>query len=162
MEKFTQKWAVISLLDDVDEGSEFYYTDFPLHVTLAGVFAIDKTGQELVDELRNVLADKGQVEIEAVQKAMFGPHKDIAVMMIKKSASLMSLYSAIYEWLKRSGAAYNSPGYQGEGYLPHSTFQKTGSLEPGEKRLIKSVSLIDLFPDHDGHQRKIFKSIALQ
>lgn len=157
MEKFTQKWAVACLLEDATEGSEFYYTDFPLHVTLAGVFAVHKTGQELVDELRNVLADKHCVKVAAAHKAMFGPNKDVTVMTIKKSAGLINLYSAVYEWLKSAGAVYNSPEYQGEGYLPHSTLQKTGSLKPGEKRILRSVSLIDLFPNHDGYQRKIFK-----
>ena len=47
MEKLTQKWAVLSLLEDMGEGAVFRYTDFPLHLTLAGVFAAEKTGHEL-------------------------------------------------------------------------------------------------------------------
>jgi len=162
MEKFTQKWAIISLLEHAREGSVFVHTDFPLHVTLAGVFSIEKTGQELVDELKQILAKRSSVELEADEKAMFGPNKDIAVMKVKKTAGLMSLYIGIHEWLKNAGVTYNSPEYQGDGYLPHSTFQKTALLKPGEKRLLKSVSLIDLFPNNDGYQRKIFKTIDLQ
>ncbi|MFA6088203.1 hypothetical protein, partial [Mucilaginibacter sp.] len=71
------------------------------------------------------------------------------------------LYQLIYEWLDISGAAYNEPKYQGNGYLPHSTFQKTGSLKRGEKRLLLSVSLIDLYPHNNGYQRKISKTINL-
>lgn len=162
MEKFTQKWAVISLLEDAAEGSEFHYTDFPLHVTLAGVFAIDKNGPQLIHELDTLLAGKKRVWIEAEEKAMFGPAQDIAVMKVKKTPGLMQLYSAVYGLLKNAGAAYNSPEYQGESYLPHVTAQTTGSLVPGEKRLLKSVSLIDLFPNDDGYQRKILKTIDLQ
>lgn len=162
MGKFTQKWAVISLLEDADEGSEFYYTDFPLHVTLAGVFSVNKDGRQLTDELRQLVKSVRSVEIEAEEKAMFGPSQDITVMKIKKTPDLTNLYSAVYGWLENSGATYNLPEYQGEGYVPHATVQKNGSLELGEKRLLKSISLIDLFPNNDGHQRKIFKTINLQ
>lgn len=162
MEKFTQKWAVISLLEDTAEGSEFYYTDFPLHITLAGVFAVEKNSTQLIHELDTLLAGKKRVEIEAEEQAMFGPAQDIAVMKVKKTPNLINLYSTIYGWLENAGAAYNSPEYQGEGYLPHVTAQTTGSLVPGEKRLLKSVSLIDLFPNNDGYRRKIFRTIDLQ
>lgn len=161
MEKLTQKWAVLSFLEDIEEGAVFHYTDFPLHVTLAGVFAVEKTGYELAEELKRLLANRSSFVIEADEKAMFGAHEDISVMKIKKNTDLMSLYSDIYKWLENAGATYNSPEYQGAGYAPHSTFQKKSSLKPGEKRLLESVSLIDLFPNNNGHQRKIFKTIHL-
>lgn len=162
MEEFTQKWGVISLLENASEGSEFYFTDFPLHVTLAGVFAVDKSGQQLFVELNNFLARRTTLEIEADQKAMFGPNQDVAVMKIKKTADLMALYLAVHLWLEDTKATYTTPQYEGEGYLPHSTFQNTGSLKPGEKRLLKSISLVDLFPNNNGYQRKIFGTIDLQ
>lgn len=162
METFTQKWAIISLLEDVEEGAEFYYTDFPLHVTLAGVFAVDKDGKQLANELANLLDRQHPIEIEAEEKAMFGPNKDIAVMKVKKNPELMSLYRLIYQWLEHAGARYNSPEYQGKGYLPHSTFQKTGSLSKGERRILTSVCLVDLYPHNDGYKRKIYKTVDLQ
>ena len=161
METFTQKWAIISLLEDAKEGDEFYYTDFPLHVTLAGVFAVDKKGQQLASELAELLHNQHPVEIEADEKDMFGPKQDIPVMKVRKTSALMDLYKLIHEWLEDSGARYNAPQYQGEGYLPHSTFQKSGSLAQGEKRTLRSVSLIDLYPNNDGYQRKIFTTIEL-
>jgi len=45
MQKFTQKWAIIALLENTNEGAEFYFTDFPLHLTVAGVFKIDHDGE---------------------------------------------------------------------------------------------------------------------
>lgn len=162
MESFKQKWAIISLLEDAKEGSEFYYTDFPLHVTLAGVFAVDKNGQQLVNELADVLRSQQAVEIEADEKVMFGPKNDIAVMKIKRSPDLLNLYRLVYDRLESLGARYNSPEYEQNGYLPHSTLQKRGSLVEGQKRMLKSVSLVDLFPNNDGYQRKIFKTIELQ
>lgn len=161
METFKQKWAIISLLEDVDEGTEFYYTDFPLHLTLAGVFASDRNGQQLTEGLKGLLSTRSPFEIEANEKDMFGPEKNIAVIRIVKTPELMDLYQHIYTWLNGLGAIYNSPEYQGDGYLPHSTFQKTSYLKVGEKRVLSSVSLIDLFPNNDGYRRKIYKTIKL-
>ena len=161
MEKLTQKWAIISLLENAPEGSEFYYTEFPLHVTLAGVFKIDKDGGCLANKLTNLLVGQHSFEIEADDKDMFGPNKDVAVMKIKKNTGLMDLYGKIYTWLDNSGAVYNEPTYQGKSYLPHSTFQKSGILQSGESKHIKSVSIVDLLPNNDGYQRKIFATIEL-
>ncbi len=161
MQKFIQKWAIISLLKDVPEGSEFYYTEFPLHLTLAGVFKIDKDGEWLTNELTRLLVGQGSFNIEADKNDMFGPNKDVVVMRIKKTPELLGLYKKIYVWLHNSGVIYNKPNYQGQGYLPHSTFNKSGILLSGESRLINSVSIVDLFPNKNGNQRKIFATIEL-
>ncbi len=162
MEKFTQKWAIIALLEDVHDGTEFYYTEFPLHITVAGVFAIDKNGTWLAQGLTDLLADQKIFEVRTDKKDMFGPNKDVAVMKIVKTPELISLYNKIHKWLLKSGAIYNEPQYQGDGYLPHSTFQKSGILNENEIWQIKSVSLIDLFPNNDGHRRKVLKTIDLK
>lgn len=160
-ELFTQKWAIVSLLEDVDESAEFHYAEFPLHVTLAGVFATSKTGQELAAELAELLEDQEPIAIKATRKDLFGPNKNIAVMRIEKRPELLRLHRIIYDWLEKSGVIYNMPEHQGEGYLPHSTFQKSGRLIDGEERLLTSVSLIDLYPNGNGYQRKIAKTIEL-
>lgn len=161
MAEFTQKWAIISLLEAAPEGAEFYYTDFPLHLTFAGVFAIDTSGDELVEGLHDLLSHVSKFTIVADQQALFGPKKDIAVMKIHKDPELMHLYGSIHAWLVDHGATYNAPEYQGNGYLPHATVQKTAHLQPNEQRSITSISLIDLYPNQDGYQRKIFKTIEL-
>lgn len=162
MEEFTQKWAIISLLESIEESAEFYYTDTPLHVTLAGVFKIDKDCDWLANELSKLLARQKPIEIQAKEKAMFGPSQDVAVMKIAENPVLINLHRAIHEWLESSNAVYNEPGYQGDGYIPHSTFQKRSLLTEGEKILIRSVSLIDLYPNQNGYQRKILKTIELR
>lgn len=162
MPKYTQKWAIVSLLEDLEDGSQFSYTNFPLHVTLAGVFAIDKRGDQLASELSKILKNQRAFEIVADEKDLFGPDKSVAVMKIHSSSDLMSLYNHIYSWLVSENAAYNSPQYESDGYSPHSTFQKSGFLTKGEIRLLRSVSLIDLFPDKDADKRKIFRTIELK
>lgn len=162
MEKLTQKWAIVAFLENVDEGAEFYYTDFPLHVTFAGVFATSMSGRQLADELAGLLAGVQAIEIEADSGGMFGPNSNVAVMKVIKTPGLMNIYSMIHGWLRDMGATFNSPQYEGEGYIPHSTPQKSGSLREGERRLLNSVSIIDLFPNGDGHRRKVHTTIKLQ
>jgi 2'-5' RNA ligase len=162
MEKLTQKWAIIALLKDIQDGTGFYYTDFPLHITLAGVFAINKSGLWLIESLTNLLTDQKTFDVQTDKKDMFGPNKDVAVMKIVKSPELVSFYDKIHKWLLESGAIYNEPQYQGDDYLPHSTFQKSSSLNENETLQIKYVSIIDLFPNGDGYQRKVFKTIELK
>jgi 2'-5' RNA ligase len=162
MEKFTQKWAISSLLEEVSEGSEFYYTEFPLHITFADVFKVNQDGHWLVAELAKLLANQKSFMVMAAKQAMFGPDENIAVVTIEKSEEVMGLYSKIHAWLNGAGVSYNEPQYQGKGYSPHSTLQKTGQLEQGQKVLIQSVSIVDLFPGGNGHQRKIFKTIEFK
>jgi 2'-5' RNA ligase len=145
MEKFTQKWAIISLLDSVSENSEFYYTDFPLHITLAGVFKTNHDGAWLANGLAKLLSSQRKFGIEADEKTMLGPNQNIAVMKIKKTRELMGLHQKINNWLIDSGAIYNEPKYQGAGYLPHSTSQKSGRLVETEKRQISQSQLLIFF-----------------
>jgi len=160
-EPLTQKWALNCLIEDVAEGTEYHFTNTPMHVTVAGVFALEKSGAWIASELAKLLSNQPAFEIEADSEARFGLNQDTAVMKIKKSEELMNLHSKIYSWLQASGAVFNFPQYEGTGFGPHSTFQKSGRLHPGEKRLITSVSLIDLFPHGDGYQRRIVKTIPL-
>lgn len=162
MEKLTQKWAIISLLEEIPEGSLFHYSDFPLHVTLAGVFKLDISGDEIAHEIQDVVKDVSSFAIEGGEKAMFGPEKNIAVTKVKESPELQGLYTLLHNHLVSLGAVYNSPEFEGDGHIAHSTFQKSGRLSEGETRHITSISLIDLFPNSDGYQRKIHKTIALK
>lgn len=159
MEKFTQKWAIIILLENHVDGSEFYFTDFPLHVTLAGVFAIKYSGAELIEMLQKLTATMNPFEMIADEEALFGDNKDIAVMKILQTPELMELYELIHNELLKRGVIFNTPRHEGNGYIPHSTYQKSGRLHSGEKVFAKSISLIDLLPNGDGLMRKITKTI---
>ncbi len=159
MEKPTQKWGIIALLEDIQDGAEFHYTEFPLHITLAGVFSIGLNGETLTNELADLLVDQKIIEVKSDKKDMFGPNRDVEVMKMERSPELLNLYNKIHSWLLVSGAVYNDPQYQGDGYLPHSAFQKNGFLNENEIREIRSVSIIDLFPNSDGYKRKVFRTI---
>lgn len=159
MEQLTQKWAIVAPLQPVKDGVEFSPSDFPLHITLAGVFAIDINGAALSEKILALLTHQAPFEVMADTEDFFGPNKEIAVMKLQKTPELMDLYNTIHNELIALNAIFNTPQYEEAGYIPHSTKQKHAMVTKGESVLIDSVSIIDLFPNSDGHRRKIFKTI---
>lgn len=159
MEKITQKWAIIIPLEEHPDGSEFYYTDFPLHITIAGIFATKDTSTELEEMLQMLVKSTRPFEVTSDEEALFGDNKDIAVMKIHPTSELKQLYDLIHNELLKRNVIFNAPHHEGDGYIPHSTYQRSGRLYSGEKVYATSVSLIDLFPNRDGLKRKIIKTI---
>ena len=159
MEKLTQKWAIVSFFDEIDDGYEFHRTDNPLHITLAGTFAINKTGQEIYLMLYELLKDEKSYTVQAGDDVLWGENKDIRVVIIEKSEKMFTLQMKIYEELLKNGAVFNEPQHEGLGHILHSTVQKSSRLHKGDSVRINSVSLVAMFPDSDGNRRRIVKTI---
>ena len=81
---------------------------------------------------------------------MFGPHKDVEVMIIEKSTELVDLHNKLHSLLVKAGAVFNDPQFQAEGFRPHSTVQGAKRLQTGDSVVIDSLSIIDLFPAANG------------
>lgn len=158
METFTQKWAIIIPLKHYPDGAEFHFSEFPLHVTLAGVFATSLNGDELGEFLSDFVADVAPFELIGDEPAWFGPNQDVAVTTVLKTPELMQLYEALHRQLIAHGAVFNTPHYEGGGFLPHSSYQTTGQLQPGQKMPATAITLIDLFPNGDGYMRRFTKT----
>jgi 2'-5' RNA ligase len=161
MEKLAQKWAIIAPLESIEEGAEFLPSEFPLHITLAGVFAINTTGNVLSGKLLELLARQTAIQAFTDTGDFFGPNKDVYVMKLRKTPKLMSLYNKIHDKLNQLGATFNEPQYEADGYIPHSTVQRNARLSPNQIVSVNTVAIVDLFPNGDGHKRKIFKIITL-
>src|ERR1700757_2847703 len=153
MEKFTQKWIIVVPLVPLDEGTEYSYTDWPLHITLASVFAVDYDGQTLCAKVEQLLADQRPLTAVADQEDWFGPDRSVRVMRMQKTPELLALYDRIRDMLVSDGVVYNAPQYEGDGYNPHSTYQKGARLAAGEQVAVESVAVIDMFPNADGYMR---------
>jgi 2'-5' RNA ligase len=161
MDKLTQKWAIAAFLEPVEDGFEFHRSDIPLHVTLAGVFASEMDGQQLGETLAELLCSVTSFDVEGGEDLFWGENGEITVVQIKESRELKKLYNRIYDKLVSEGTVYNEPHFEGEANVLHSTVQKHDRLENGQKTRIKSVSLVDMFPNSDGYQRKVVKTINL-
>lgn len=162
MEKLTQKWCIAAFFDDLDDGFEFHRTEVPLHVTLAGVFAIDIKGRELFKMLSDYLNSTQSFNIKAGSEDSWGPNKEIRVVLIEKSSEMSGLLMQIYDFLMINGAVFNQPEYEGNGHKLHSTVQKSGKLEKGQIVLINKLSLVDMFPRNDGMRRRIVGTVEFK
>jgi 2'-5' RNA ligase len=159
MEKLTQKWCIAAFFNELDDGFEFHRSEVPLHVTLAGVFAIDDTDIELFRKLQFLLKDTKPFEIQAGDSVEWGKDKEIKVVLIENSSDMLRLLMQIYEFLIANGAVFNEPQYEGKGHILHSTIQKSGRLQKGQVVKINNISLVDMYPDEDGMRRRIVGTI---
>lgn len=161
MTKYSQKYAIIALIEPIDEGTEFPAANFPLHITLIGVFAIRYDGKTMAQMMDNLVKEQRPVRVRVEGPAMFGPHRDVEVMTIEKSNELVDLHLKLYDLLSKAGAVFNDPQFQAEGFKPHSTVSNGQRLKTGSIVTIDSLSIIDLFPGGDGQRRKILKTLRL-
>lgn len=142
----------------IESGVRFHMSDWPLHVTIADVFAIDRTGSMIDMKLASLLSEIKAVEVIAVSDELLG---ETPVVLLEKIQRLQKLHDSIATLLKENGAIFNNPEFTYDGFLPHSTIQKSGRLHIGDKITIDSVSLIDMFPGGDWQQRKVLMTFKL-
>jgi len=160
MPKFTQKWALITFLEPVADGTEFSWKDWPLHTTLADVFAVDWNDTNLTGRLAQLLSKQKPLETVAGEDTYFGPPESpVQVTLLQKSSELQNLHNDVVNLLKSAGAVFNTPQYTGEGYVPHSTVQKHARVYADDTVKIGSLTIVDMFPNGDGYQRKLVKTI---
>jgi hypothetical protein len=148
---YSQKYCLVSFSHPVEVGAEFKMTDWPLHITLADIFAVN-LNSELVKSLEGLLITQPPVAVVAGKEATLGEAK---VVLLNKNESLINLHIKLIDLLTSHGAVFNSPGYTKDGFLPHCTIQKDQRLHDEDKLTIDTVSLVDMFPDGNWQQRKV-------
>lgn len=157
MQKLSQKWCIVSLLDPANDEFEFDWKDWPLHVTLAPTFAIDLSSAEIAALLDNLFAEQKAMATKAAEELTWASK----VIRLERTEELQNLQLRTVEALTDNGAVFNEPQYVADNYIPHSTVQASGSLQIGDEVALSSFSLVDMFPDGDGARRKIVKTFKL-
>lgn len=161
MEKFTQKYAIIQLFEDVPVGAEFSASSWPLHSTVADTFATDWDVPTMVEELMKMLRDYNQVTSVVENDAFFGDHEQVQVALLRKTDDLMRLHYNVIKLLEQGGWTPNDPQFAKDGFLPHSTVQKHARLNKGDEVVFNALSLIDFFPGKDPYQRKVLATVKI-
>jgi hypothetical protein len=155
---YSQKYTLVAFLIPVEVGTEFKMADWPLHITLADVFAIElETG--IQQKLTNLLAEQPSLVLSVGQDATLGTTN---VALINKDNRLQNLHDKIIDLLELNGVQFNTPEFTRTGFLPHSTVQKSGRLNIGNEVEITSISLVDMFPGGDWQQRKVLNNFSLR
>lgn len=162
MKKFTQKYTIICLLEDIDEGFEFPSNSWPLHTTLVDTFAIEWDKEALESKFEEIANISKSVTTKATKEAYFGPAQNIHVVLIEKTDDLVAMHYNVVNSLKQGGVKFNDPQYNEEGFLPHSTVQAHARIKPNATVKCENLALIDMFPNEDPYQRRVLKIVKLK
>lgn len=157
-ENFTQKYTIVQLLEAMPDGAEYYWRDWPLHVTIADIFATNWEPSTIVEKLSQLLAKRRSFEVLATGGLCLGS-RGVPVMLLELSNDLRRFHFDVIDMLEEGDVRFNTPQYIREGWLPHSTVQRHAGLQPGDMVTFDTLTLIDLFPDQDGYRRKIIATI---
>lgn len=161
MEKFTQKYTIIQLFEDVPEGMQFSWKDWPLHATVVDIFAIDWDAQTMIEKLTQSLSSHALATSVVEGDKFFGDQGEVQVALLRRTDDLVKLHHDVVECLAQGGWKPNNPQFAGEGFLPHSTVQKHARLNKGDKVAFSALTIVDMFPGEDPYQRKILKTIEI-
>jgi hypothetical protein len=161
MQKFTQKYTIIQLFEDVSEGTQFSASSWPLHATIADTFAIDWDVPTLIEKLTELLSTLTPANSIVEDDKFFGDQGQVQVALLKKTDTLVKLHYDVIELLEQGGWQPNDPQFAKEGFLPHSTVQKHARLNKGDEVTFNALTIIDMFPGEDPYQRKVIKTIKI-
>lgn len=161
MLQFTQKYAIVQLLEDMTVGTCFSSNNWPLHSTLADTFAIDWDVPIMVEKLTKLLSTHTQVTTVAEDDRFFGDSGQVQVVLLKKTDDLVRLHNDVITLLEQGGWNPNDSQFAKESFLPHSTVQPQGRLNKGDEIAFDALSVIDFFPDEDPYQRKLLATIKI-
>ncbi len=159
MQKFIQKYTIVYLINDLPVGYEYSMKDWPLHITVADVFAVNGNSTQLLESLRERLSTVRPVRSKVIGEDWFGDDKSVHVMLLDNSSEFQRLHDEIVGELEDFGVKFNNPEFTEDGFKPHSTVRKDGKLEIGANLTIDSITLIDMFPNDDFKKRKVLGTI---
>ena len=160
-QKFTQKYTIIQLFENIDDGYEFSSDSWPLHSTLVDTFAIDWSVDEMVTHLNDLLSTHATASSTVIGSDSFGAQKQVKVSLLECTDALMRLHTDVIEVLDRGGLKLNDPQYAKADFLPHATVQKHAKLNIGDKVNFNAISIVDMFPNNNAFERKILKTIKI-
>jgi 2'-5' RNA ligase len=157
MNKLTQKWCVVSLLDEATKGSAFLPRNWPLHVTLLPTFAVSASSSDLKSIFQQ-FTSKEKIITAAKADVQWG---NITATLLNNHRQLQHLHESLIDSLKKHALVFNEPMFVGSNYKPHVTVQKSGRIYIGENVNITNIALVDMFPDNDGEKRRIIEIFKL-
>lgn len=159
---YSQKYTIVQFLEPIEPQQTFSMEEWPLHITLADVFAIN-FDESFIKELASHLSSKECISTESMEEAQLGDHNNpTKVTLIKNTSELQSLHDELINFLQAHDAVFNSPQFTHEGFLPHSTHQRHAHLETGKKINISELSLVDMFVNNNWKLRKVLENYKLK
>lgn len=113
----------------------------PLHMTVLPWSHYDRSADEVIRHSKRSLRTIGTIATTATQPDLFGPHNDIPVIRLDKTATLETLHMRLKHDMEQSGA-YFGPRWTGADWSPHVTNGDNRSLKAGEVVCIDSIDIM--------------------
>ena len=156
---YSQKYCLVQALTTLGLHDEFKARDWPLHVTIVGVFAIDWSKQNLA-ELAKLIKNQAAFSTRTAVIEYFGPRGDVKVRLVENNRSLQTCHDDIAHFIERHGGVFTSPEYQFAGFRPHATMRGDAPAQDIEV-IFDRFALIDMFPGGDHTQRRVIELFPL-
>lgn len=139
------RFAVVLPLDPMAVGERYAVRDWPLHVTVAPVFATEATAAMLAARMGEVASAHGPVEAVAGPGELFGPRHDTPAALVD-SQGVRALHDVLADALAPLGIRFDSPHYAGVGFSPHITTTTRGAAREGTQLRLAQLALVDMEP----------------
>lgn len=157
-----RKYVVVAFIDKVNERTDFFASEFPLHITIAGPFTTKMKEYKLLNNLAKILNNQDALVIVADHEENFGYNKETPVTVFEVNNDLVALNYDVVELLEHHGVNFVDPEYMKEGYRAHVTIlPHTRRLHKGDIININNISVIDMAPGGNTSKRKVIKNFLL-
>jgi hypothetical protein len=156
-----RRYVLVKLLEDLRDGEEFSGHGWPQHLTIVPNFSIGWDEATVRERVQRALAGQRPHAVAAQHEELFGPRRTVPVTVLEPIPDLIAMHSRVVDLLINAGAAFEHPAYVQRGYRPHVTVTSDRRLNPGDRVIIDSISVVDLQPRGDSQQRKVLHTISL-
>ncbi len=157
---YSQKYCLVQFLEPIEVGVEFVSSDWPPHVTIAGVFALEWS-EPLLDSFAALIASQPTFTSTTEDIAHFGPEGDVTVRLLAKTPELQQLHEQVVDFVEANGGAFNEPHHLRHGFRPHITLTDKNDVAKGQMVHFTNLALIDMFPDRDHTRREVIQLFPL-
>lgn len=116
---YSQRYCVVYFKSPQKDGSEFRMDGWPIHITLADVFAVDLDKSSIVKKFEDLCSESIPVPVTVKSESNLG---ETPVLLLSESPGLAGLHTKVVSLLESSGAIFNSPEFTRAGFIGPSDF----------------------------------------
>lgn len=114
-------YAVVALFSTTEIGTSIARSEWPAHLTLASIFAVEAPPLLVARTVRLAQVDGVAIDAHLAGPAMFGPNGDIPVQLVGVEP-FHEIHERLAAALERlPGFVADEPEYWHDGYRPHIT-----------------------------------------
>lgn len=155
----TQRYVIVKLLEQLNDGDEFSPENYPLHITIVPSFQLESMDDALLSEIKQLCENFKAFALTAGEDEFFGPNGDAHVTTMIMKDELQELHNSLVSILSNAGAIFDEPQYMLENYHAHATVQTAIRLHSNDSVAVEDITIIDKLPNGNPDKRKLLKTL---